>query len=162
MHLAHTHGRMREKWLPAQSSLCKWRWWCHLWQIHSFLLRDDCGTFYRCPALFVFELTSLRSKYCCYHSHFTDGQLEAWTGLPPWGHMGINRITGLWTSVELAQIGAGTIVPSAFLTRCHDISSYFMVTAFLHSSYFLMGGLLYSNSTAFYLLDVTEGSWKFA
>lgn len=40
-----------------------------------------------CP--FVYYLTSLRSQYCYYHSHFADRQLEAWTGLPPRGHTGV-------------------------------------------------------------------------
>lgn len=38
---------------------------------------------------FVYELTSLRSQYCYYYSHFADGQLEAWTGLRPRGHTGV-------------------------------------------------------------------------
>ena len=106
------------------------------------------------PFLFINSFTFPRDKYCCYHSHFTDEELEACDR----GHTGINSISG----ILIHRIGSNLSCYYCAICLSKKMPLYLLPTArftiivFIHSLYLLVGGLLYSNLLAYSLQDITD------
>lgn len=110
--------------------------------------------------LFINSFTSLRSKCSGCLSILQMKNLKPWqvyTQKPPrytWQHWDLNPgQTSSNLSCYYCAICLSKHLSSYLLLAAHCI-----VNVFIHSLSFLVGGLLYSNSLACYLLDVTEGS----
>lgn len=72
-----------------------------------------------------------------------------------------------WHNWDLNLGGTGSNLSCYYCAVCLSkmmslyllLAAHFIVTVLIHSLHHLVGGLLYSNPLACYLLDLTEGSW---